>query len=93
MVAVTVTSLLRHRIGQRAWRAIHWLAYAAWPVAVLHGIGTGTDAMSVWMIAIDAVCVVTVGAAAVWRIRAAPRDPLAMERRAAVARASGGAVQ
>ena len=93
MVAVTVTSLLRHRIGQRAWRAIHWLAYAAWPVAVLHGIGTGTDAMSVWVIAIDTVCVVTVGAAAVWRIRAAPRDPLAMERRAAVARASGGAAQ
>ena len=50
MVAIVATSLLRHLIGVRVWRAVHWLAYLSWPVAVLHGIGTGTDASTPWMI-------------------------------------------
>ena len=29
-----VTSLLRARIGLRAWRAVHWAAYACWPIAL-----------------------------------------------------------
>jgi hypothetical protein len=57
LIALTVTSLLRARLGLRAWRAVHWLAYACWPVAVLHGLGTGTDARSVWLQALTAVCV------------------------------------
>lgn len=44
LLAVVVTSLLRHRLGLRAWRGIHYAVYLAWPVAVLHGLGTGTDA-------------------------------------------------
>lgn len=64
-LAVIVTSLLRDRLGQRAWRAVHWLAYAMWPIAVLHGIGSGTDRSTLWMIAIDIVCVVAVLAVAV----------------------------
>ena len=50
MLAIVATSLLRHLIGVRVWRAVHWLAYVCWPVAVLHGIGTGTDASTPWMI-------------------------------------------
>ncbi|TME47154.1 MAG: ferric reductase [Chloroflexi bacterium] len=90
MIAVAVTSLLRHRIGPRVWRAVHWLAYGAWPLAVVHSIGTGSDAMSVWMLAIDVVCIITVGTAAVWGVFAAPRDPLAAERRVAAMRAGAG---
>ena len=40
-IAIVVTSLLRARFGQRVWRAVHWLAYASWPLAVLHSLGTG----------------------------------------------------
>ena len=29
--AVLLTSLLRGRLGYRRWRAVHWLAYLAWP--------------------------------------------------------------
>ena len=43
LLAVLITSVLRRRLGYRSWRAVHWLAYASWPVAVIHGIGTGTD--------------------------------------------------
>lgn len=49
LLALTVTSLLRARIGQRLWRALHWSAYAAWPVALVHALGTGTDARLGWM--------------------------------------------
>jgi ApbE family/Ferric reductase like transmembrane component len=43
LLALVVTSLLRARLGYRLWRQIHWLAYASWPVALVHALGTGTD--------------------------------------------------
>ena len=38
LLALVVTSLLRARLGARSWRAVHWLAYACWPVAFVHGL-------------------------------------------------------
>jgi methionine sulfoxide reductase heme-binding subunit len=71
LIALAVTSLLRRRFGYRAWKAVHWLAYASWPVAVLHGLGTGSDTKASWNLALTAVCVLAV-LAAVWaRIQAA----------------------
>jgi hypothetical protein len=58
-------------LGYRAWRAVHWLAYASWPVAVLHGLGTGSDTKAWWNLALTAACLLAV-VAAVWaRIQAA----------------------
>lgn len=90
LIAIVATSLLRRHIGARVWRAIHWLAYASWPVGVLHGIGTGTDNTAPWMVVIDIVCIAAVGGALLWRMIAAPADPLADERRVAAERASFG---
>jgi sulfoxide reductase heme-binding subunit YedZ len=77
LLAIIATSLLRRLIGARAWRAIHWLAYASWPVAVIHGLGTGTDAWSPWMLAITAACLAAVAVSLGWRLLAGPTDPLA----------------
>jgi sulfoxide reductase heme-binding subunit YedZ len=49
MLALVVTSLLRARLGIRLWRAVHWSAYASWPVALLHSLGSGSDARFGWM--------------------------------------------
>jgi sulfoxide reductase heme-binding subunit YedZ len=68
MLAVLVTSLLRRHIGYRAWRATHWLAYACWPVALLHGLGAGTDAGTTWMQVVTAVCVAIVAASLLSRV-------------------------
>lgn len=87
MLAVLATSLLRSVFSLRAWRLVHWTSYAIWPVAVVHGVGTGTDSFSMVMLATTAVCVALVTAAAVWRFRA-PRHPLIAEKRAGVALAS-----
>ena len=43
LLAVGITSAVRRRIGVAVWRGVHWLAYACWPIAVLHGLGSGSD--------------------------------------------------
>jgi sulfoxide reductase heme-binding subunit YedZ len=70
LLAVLVTSLLRTRIGARSWRLIHWAAYACWPVALVHGLGTGTDGGARWVLAIVAACVLAVLGAGLWRLAA-----------------------
>lgn len=65
LVALVITSLLRERIGHRTWRALHWTAYLCWPVAILHGLGTGTDTKLSWVLAVNALCV-TAGIGAIW---------------------------
>ncbi len=65
LIALVITSLLRHRLGYRAWRSIHWLAYGCWPIAVVHGLGTGSDTKSAWMLVVTAACTAAVFAA-VW---------------------------
>ena len=88
MVAVVLTSLLRRWIGQRVWRAVHWVAYAIWPIAVVHGLGTGTDAFTLWALVITIWCIASVVVALWWRIDYGRRDPLGQEKRAAAAAAS-----
>ncbi|TMG08779.1 MAG: ferric reductase [Chloroflexi bacterium] len=80
LLAIAVTSLLRGYLGHNTWRAIHWLTYAAWPVGVIHGLGTGTDTWSAWMLAITAACVVAVGVAIILRLTTGSTDPLASAR-------------
>ena len=63
LLALAITSLMRERLGHRAWRITHWLAYACWPIALLHGLGTGSDVKSPWSLALTAICVVAVAAA------------------------------
>jgi hypothetical protein len=63
LLAVAITSLIRQRLGHRAWRATHWMAYACWPIALLHGLGTGSDVKSSWSLALTAICVIAVALA------------------------------
>jgi sulfoxide reductase heme-binding subunit YedZ len=68
LLALTVTSLLRSRMGLRTWRAVHWTAYACWPVALLHGLGTGSDTPVGWVLLLTLVCVAVVAALVAWRL-------------------------
>lgn len=89
LLALTATSLLRARIGFRAWRGLHWLAYAAWPVALVHGLGTGSDARFGWLQLLTVACVALVGISVVWRLKTAAVSPV---RRALVAAGAGAVV-
>ncbi|MHB9863685.1 ferric reductase-like transmembrane domain-containing protein [Streptomyces sp. YIM S03343] len=68
LLAVLVTSALRHRLGVRRWKAVHWLAYAAWPLALFHGAGTGTDTRLPLQLWLYAACLASVVAAVWWRL-------------------------
>ncbi len=62
-----VTSLLRRHLGVRVWRAVHWLAYAAWPVALWHSLGTGTDSGTAWLRLVALGSAATVLVSIIWR--------------------------
>jgi sulfoxide reductase heme-binding subunit YedZ len=80
MAAVFISSLLRARLKPSTWRALHWLAYACWPVALAHTFGMGTDAGEHWVIGLGALCVVSVALAVVWRLRTAGKRKEALAR-------------
>lgn len=63
LLAVVITSLIRQRVGYRAWRVVHWLAYVCWPIALIHSLGTGSDVKSAWSLMLAALCVLAVIAA------------------------------
>jgi sulfoxide reductase heme-binding subunit YedZ len=84
MIAVFVTSLLRERMRPATWRAVHWLAYLSWPVALAHTFGMGTDAGEGWVIVLGIVCGLSVAAALGWRLRAASRQASARTAHASV---------
>lgn len=70
LIAVMVTALARHRLGVRTFRVVHWATYGLWPLALVHSLGNGTDSGRPWFLAVAAVCVLVVGAAGSWRLRA-----------------------
>ncbi len=84
--AVLITSLARARLGYRTWRAVHWLAYLAWPVAFVHSLTAGGDLHYWWVALIEIWSAALVAAAVIARLlgrrqpdtglaEAAPRQP------------------
>jgi sulfoxide reductase heme-binding subunit YedZ len=71
-IAVIGTSLLRARIGWKTWRLVHWLAYAAYPIAILHGFTSATDLRSGALLAVAVVCLLAVACAIGFRLLGRP---------------------
>lgn len=64
ILAVTLTSVLRHRVGYRSWRAVHLTSYGCWLLAVVHGLLIGgADTRTAWVLAVEGICVVAVAVA------------------------------
>jgi predicted ferric reductase len=70
LLAVIVTSLFRSRLGVRTFKAVHWLTYAMWPVALAHAIGNGTNGTSGWFLLIAGLSCTSIIAALGWRMSA-----------------------
>lgn len=73
MVAIIVTSLLRRHLSRRTWRTIHWLAYACWPIAFAHSLGTGDGMRSGALLDLAIGCASAVAAATGWRLASSVR--------------------
>jgi predicted ferric reductase len=73
-IAVVATSLLRVRLGRRAWRAVHWFGYAAYPVALAHSLTSARELRSGWLLGLTAACVLASCAAVCYRLADARRS-------------------
>jgi sulfoxide reductase heme-binding subunit YedZ len=69
-------------MSQRAWRSLHYFAYAMWGGSLVHGVTTGTDSRSPWALAMYAGSASIVAGAAWYRWMERPLP----QRRAAPAR-------
>lgn len=76
LIAVTATSVLRHRMSHKPWRAVHVMAYAAWAMGLIHGIQIGTDAASAWGAALNYGCIAAVSVAVLARFGLLARSRL-----------------
>ena len=67
-LTVLATSTLIRALGHRTWRWLHWLSYAAWPLALLHAVGTGTDGREWWALMLLAAALALAVGATLWRL-------------------------
>jgi predicted ferric reductase len=48
MMLVGLSVYVRQWIGKRMWRLIHFLSFMLFGLALIHGLGSGTDSSAVW---------------------------------------------
>jgi sulfoxide reductase heme-binding subunit YedZ len=68
LIALAVTNHYRRRLPYRLWRRAHYLNFAVWSAATIHGLGSGTDRSAPWALGLYATAVSAVAAAIVWRV-------------------------
>jgi sulfoxide reductase heme-binding subunit YedZ len=72
LVTITASFWLRKRIGARVWRRLHWLTYALFALATVHGVTAGTDTTQPWVHGLYLGAVGAVAGATVWRALVPP---------------------
>ena len=70
---VTLTFYVRRLIGPRTWRALHYLAFVVYVLAIVHTVGSGSDARSAWLLALLGAFAVPIVFAATYRFLPAER--------------------
>ncbi|MEO6063346.1 MAG: hypothetical protein ABIQ99_15550 [Thermoflexales bacterium] len=72
-LAVTLSLYARRRIGQRAWRAIHYLSFGSFVLVAAHGFFSGTDSKLFVMQAMYAGSLLLVSGLTIYRVIASRR--------------------
>jgi hypothetical protein len=83
LLALAVTNTLRDRMPYARWRAFHYLNFGVWTAATVHGLASGTDRSTWWLVAVQVAATALVVGLTAQRFRL--RAP-----RAAAAGAVGG---
>jgi sulfoxide reductase heme-binding subunit YedZ len=52
LAALAITNRLRSRLPHGAWRRAHYLNFAVWSLALVHGLTAGADARTVWALSL-----------------------------------------
>ena len=72
LVALAITNHYRRRLPYRFWRRAHYLNFAVWAFASIHGLMAGTDRGAAWLAALYGVSVATVLMLLFWRFGGRP---------------------
>jgi sulfoxide reductase heme-binding subunit YedZ len=88
MLALIVTSLVRGHLSHRLWKAVHWAAYACWPVAFAHSLGSSTDMQRGPLLGLAVLCAAALAAALIWRLVLMARQVPPAQRVSAVMHAA-----
>ncbi len=67
LVALAITNHYRRRLPYRFWRRAHYLNFAVWAFASLHGLMGGTDRGALWLAILYGLSVATVLMLLLWR--------------------------
>jgi methionine sulfoxide reductase heme-binding subunit len=67
LLALAITNHYRRRLPYRFWRCAHYLNFAVWGFASLHGLMAGTDRGAAWLAILYGVSVATVLMLLLWR--------------------------
>ena len=76
LLALAITNHYRKRLPYSFWRKAHYLNFAVWTLASVHGLMSGTDRGAAWLAILYGVSVASVLMLLVWRFggsRGAPR--------------------
>jgi sulfoxide reductase heme-binding subunit YedZ len=77
MLLLVLSFRVRARIGIRAWRRLHRLAFAVFAAATAHGLAAGSDSGRGWALGLYAGALAAVVAATAWRVLVPPSVPTA----------------
>ncbi len=75
MVIVYASFSLRRRIGQKNWRRLHYVTFAVFALATVHGVLAGTDSGASWALSLYLGAIGAVASATVWRVLVPPARP------------------
>jgi sulfoxide reductase heme-binding subunit YedZ len=67
LLALAITNRYRDRLPYTFWRRAHYLNLVVWTAATVHGLGSGTDRSTPWLLALFSSSVAVVFGAGIWR--------------------------
>jgi len=81
LLALAVTNHYRdRRLSYALWRRAHYLNFLVWGAATLHGLGSGTDRSTPWLLALYALAVASICGLITWRVLRLRRRSLWLRR-------------
>jgi len=69
MLAVAISNRMRNRaLPYATWRKLHYATFGVWATATIHGLGSGTDRSTIWLVTIEVAAVGAVLGVLAWRV-------------------------
>ena len=80
MLVIYLSFSIRRWIGFKSWRKLHYLTFAVFAAASVHGLMAGSDSNNPWVLDIYLGAIGAVAAATTWRVLVPPARPSSRAR-------------